>query len=325
MKLFYSCTRFLGLPLLAMALFSGCAGHHCRPSGERAPEAVFEPAWHYAPPDAPGLSYPLWRTRNFGKPVLLLHHLPGLDEEMLALARDLERGGFRVYAPNLYGRESFAHYGPLKGKRLAQASGRWDLDSHGDPGKVLEDIRAMTREVSAREQGKAIAVIGNCLTGILPLALLSEPCVEVAVICQPATPMQTWWEFMMRRQSSAKSKALGISERDFARAVEVLKQSGTQLKSGKRIVGLHYFHDPIGAFDKFRAIHERLESSGVAGRFRTLVAYPVGRGVSEPWWTHRRETRMRSSMLNPAHSTLTSADPDDRAWFRDTLIDELGQ
>ena len=52
-------------------------------------------------------------------------------------------------------------------------------------------LRKFVAEIGRRHPQQTIGIIGNCLTGTLPLALLDNPQVTRVVLAQPTLPMRT--------------------------------------------------------------------------------------------------------------------------------------
>ena len=193
-----------------------------------------------------GEKYPFWQTKSAGKPVLLLHAMNGISPRTAELALEIKSWGYRVYLPSLYGPEvlgqpAYGYDSALKANGLTMLSEDWETTDPDQAGPILDDIREMTRWISRREGGVDVAVIGNCLTGIFPLAFLDEPQVKRVVLCQPATPIKTNAEIMLRLRQPAKlSNALGISQEQLNRAVAALKSNPS-----KKVYGFHYLNDHL--------------------------------------------------------------------------------
>ena len=161
-------------------------------------------------------------------------------------------------------------------------------------------------------------VHGNCLTGIFPLALLNEDCVSTAVLCQPATPLMSKKEVLFHSQPERHKRALGLTNKDVSAGIAALKNDPS-----KKLLGFHYRADPLGAYEKFEVIHERLAKEGMADRFRPFIKYPK-RGTVEDWWAKLSEPTTEKRGLKGPHSTVTGAKSnEDRQWFRDQLATAL--
>ncbi|MCB1237106.1 MAG: hypothetical protein KDM91_18705 [Verrucomicrobiae bacterium] len=313
------------LPLLsaaAAALFlNSCASLHCAPEKTAAPcERCFEKISNASHGD----KYPFWVTRSPGKPVLLLHAMNGLSPRTLELAREMEGWGCRVYLPSLYGpsiKKANDAYGfdDVGGAgRYLKKSPDWNTECPGDAGQILDDIRGMAGWVSRREGGRDVVVIGNCLTGMYPLVLMDEPFVKTVVLCQPATPLKKLGQVLLDLpQKPGLAAALGLPEEQVGRALDAMGQDRS-----KRVVGFHYTHDPLGAFEKFNTLSRRLGERGLGDRFATYLLAPMADRdavAASGSWTEVGTTHQRRTLLLPHSTIINAATPCDRWWFREHL------
>lgn len=163
-----------------------------------------------------------------GRGVVVLHELPGLTKDDLALARALGKSGFRAYVPILFGKPEQENL--LRG--LQQACGGKDPFNCSDlsaRSPILDRLAPLCSEV-ARRTGHPIGAIGMCLTGILPLALLSHA-VDAAVVCQPTLPFSS----LRRKPNKEQAPDLGLGASDLADA----------LKSTVPFMLVHYVEDEL--------------------------------------------------------------------------------
>ncbi len=205
---------------------------------------------------------PVYRYQQGAGPALiLLHELPGLSLDDLALAKCLGQQGFSVYLPLLFGEPGqnrvFAGY--------FQSCAQHDFEcaalARSSP--VIDKLRELCLRLGART-GAPVGVIGMCLTGAFPLALLGDG-VQAAVLCQPTLPFNAF--FM--RPIGAQRRVLGLAKEDLDRAV----------KSRIAILALRYRNDPLCPAERFRALremfHERIaqiEIPSENGQHSTLAA-----------------------------------------------------
>jgi dienelactone hydrolase len=131
-------------------------------------------------------------------PVLLLPELPGMTHEYLALAQRVSESGYAVYLPQLFGKLDRSTTFP---NWLHVVSSRdWAPYSKNKTSAIILSLRKLVRALEEQHSKQSMAVIGMCLTGTLPIALLTEPNVKVAVCSQPATPLFT--AFSKSRQAA---------------------------------------------------------------------------------------------------------------------------
>lgn len=267
-------------------------------------------------------SYPIWRTRSGGRPVLLLHPINGLSGDFLRFALELETWGYRVYFPSLYGdpikgEPAFGYDRELGSIKLLRESGTWNPVSPESTGPIVDDVRAIARWVSRREGGRDLVVVGNSLTGTFPLALLDEACVKTAVLGQPALPAMRVPQVMMRiPQSMEKKRALTLTGIQWEAVTASLRRH-----PDKRIIGFHYLEDPIAPIERFDSLHERLEAEGLAARFKAYVLSPDGEAYAAERraWVVGSDTVERRKMVTPHSTYLDAENMTDRKWFRDRL------
>lgn len=126
-------------------------------------------------------------------PVLLLHELPGLNAATIEWAASLAHH-FTVYVPLLFG--SRYQNSLVQGSATYFFNGEWwernELQGSRQITKWLHHLVKMIAQAHNPEQ--KIGIIGMCLTGALPLALLDNERVHAAVVAQPTLPFPNWSE-----------------------------------------------------------------------------------------------------------------------------------
>lgn len=151
-------------------------------------------------------------------PVLLLHELPGLTPPTLRYAKELSKD-FTVYVPMLFGKfgEESALSGPWAywiGPWVFWTRQEWGISLKGST-PIVEWLRDVVGNIESKHQPLPVRIIGNCMTGALPLALLSKADgtvnanVDAVVLAQPALPMTFWW-----RRTKNDRDSLDMSNRD---------------------------------------------------------------------------------------------------------------
>ncbi len=311
---------FAGICLFAV---SGCA-NHCKPEKAAAPAKSRFVRSEILLSNSEK-RYPVWITRSPGRPVLLLHALNGLSPETLRFALEMETWGYRIYLPSFYGESVDGHdtFGldkALMMSRKLKQHPDWKLFDANDPGQILDDIAEMSRWLAREEPGRDLTVIGNCLTGNFPLALLDQPAVKTAVIAQPALPvMRDYQIFLAIPQMAARRKSLAIPAVDLKRSFEAIRSD-----PGKRIVGFHYHRDPLAPIAKFDRLAKALEEEGLENRFTAFVLQTDGRAYgSRRSWVVSNSTEERRKMLTPHSTIINPENRIDREWFRERLKEEL--
>jgi dienelactone hydrolase len=149
-------------------------------------------------------------------PVVLLHELTGLSPGTLAYAEELSKD-FTVYVPLLFGEKGkfsltkglWAYW--FEGFLEFFPGGEWGIPSQGSA-PIVDWLRGVVKRIGETHRQQRIGIIGNCMTGPIPLALLDHPQVGAAVVAQPALPLRFWWHTESDKQS------LGLSGDDLERA-----------------------------------------------------------------------------------------------------------
>ncbi len=149
-------------------------------------------------------------------PILLLHELVGLSPGTLAYAEELSKD-FTVYVPLLFGEPGkfsltsglWAYW--FRGTMEYFPGGEWGVPSQGSA-PIVNWLRGVVQKVGTRHTEQRIGIIGNCMTGPIPLALLDHPQAGAAVVAQPALPMRFWWF------SEADKQSLGLTANDLQNA-----------------------------------------------------------------------------------------------------------
>lgn len=138
---------------------------------------------------AQGLEKPVYR-RGSGPAVLLIHELPGMSEECIAMGRRLADEGYTVYMPLLFG-EPGGRYGsaPLLWPCVWKEFG---FLSRRRKRPVTDWLRALSRRAKEERPGKGVGAIGMCMTGTFALALMLDEHLIAPVLSQPSPPVAPW-------------------------------------------------------------------------------------------------------------------------------------
>lgn len=212
----------------------GCCGlrKSCQTTGKKRPapcECTFKERV-FALPSREWTVYE--KDGGGGPPVLLLHELPGLNGGALTLANELaaSRLKCRVYSPLLFGK--FGQDAALWEGFLFLFRGigpRWGVNSAHSLGTIIQEAAELSEAIQRENQGRPLIVIGNCLTGPWPVALLAEDSVAGGIVCQPTAPMLAF--------TKALKKNLGIAPMRLAEIAAVAK------KKHKALLGFRYLQD----------------------------------------------------------------------------------
>lgn len=155
--------------------------------------------------DSRGRARQVYVADGGGPPVILLHELPGLTEADLDAAALLAKG------PDQHGQPRKDTYTVIAPLLFGQPGGEGDWRRHrrevcGAEQFACSDGEAtsphvawlieLVRDVRQKwPSGQGVGVIGMCLTGAFPLAMLKEPAVVAPVLLQPTVPFNAWTYF----------------------------------------------------------------------------------------------------------------------------------
>jgi dienelactone hydrolase len=188
--------------------------------------------------DDAGTRHQLYVKNGGGPPVMLLHELPGLVDPDLETARRLADLHYTVIAPLLFGDPGG------KGDSRGNLRHVCDVDQFAcGHGNVTSPHIYWLRQLShaVREQwpeGKGVGVIGMCLTGAFPIAMLRSTPVAAAVLCQPTIPFNLFTPLGL----FTDSRALGIHKEDLLYATS---------KSTVPLLGIRYTGDRLSRRQRF--------------------------------------------------------------------------
>jgi dienelactone hydrolase len=180
--------------------------------------------------------------RGAGPGVVILHELPGLIPEDVALGARVADAGFTVFMPSLIGtpgkRESCLD--DLEGSVRVCISREFNNFATRRRSPITDWVRALCRAAHAELGGKGVGAIGMCLTGNFALALMIDPVIAAPVVCHPALPAP----FL-----PAQRAALQLSDAE----LEIVKK---RVAAGTPVLGLRFTRDwfcPKERFDRLTA------------------------------------------------------------------------
>ena len=214
-------------------------------------------------------------------PVLLLHELPGLSSKTLWYA-DMLAKHFTVYVPLLFGDPNL--YSLPTGLMAYAFNGEWEeLKDPKGSRPIIQWLKKVVKFIDKRHQERhKIGIIGMCLTGSLPLALVDHPRIHGVVIAQPSLPL-------IAIRDEAK-KSLGISKAE----VDLVKSRVTaENPNGVRIYGVRFEKDTTAK----RVKHLRMIDKFKHG----FIDREIGSGEYD---IHDKDGNTLYKISDGAHSTL---------------------
>jgi dienelactone hydrolase len=217
--------------------------------------------------DSKGARHQVYVTGQGGPPVLLLHELPGLVDHDLQAARCVGGLGYRVVTPLFFGkpgRKSRWWTTALNSFRVCD-----DDEFACAEDRETSPIVSWLRELCAAArtewpEGNGVGIIGMCLTGAFPVAMLQESSVVAAVLCQPTMPFSVFDPFGWFNDESA----LGLNPEDVKKA-----KNG----SAAPLLGIRYTRDRLCRPPRFKRLAAefgtRFYRMDLAGKGHSTLAF----------------------------------------------------
>lgn len=231
--------------ILFLMLLSACAHHSSSSYTGRAPKPEKSYTKLSIPPETGDdiqHSVYIFGDGNLSKPpVLLLHELPGLSQQTIEYA-DFLSEDFTVYVPLLFG--EFGGSSFTKGVIEYAFNGEWNAWSGKDEKRpIVTWLGSVLDQIHDKHQKQPVGIIGMCLTGALPLALLDKLYVKAVVVAQPTLPF------------IGSDDDLGISPSELRTAIDRAS------KDGVKVYALRFRHDLISKRDKYHFLMKKFGAS----------------------------------------------------------------
>lgn len=190
-----------------------------------------------------GADRPVYR-RGSGPGVVVIHEIPGITPEVARFARWVAEDGFTVFLPHLFGTpgKPFSASYVLSQMVRACVSREFSVLARGESSPITDWLRALCRHAHRECAGRGVGAIGMCLTGNFALSLMLDESVMAPVLSQPSLPFPI---------SASHRRALHLSEQDLA----VVKG---RVRTGCRVLGLRFTHDPLCPAERFERLREEL-------------------------------------------------------------------
>ena len=240
-----------------------------------------------------GLTHRVFKTGD-GPPVLVMHELPGLTPAALRFGRRLSRRGFTVYLPLLFGEPGQDDV--RRNYRALCVSQEFARLQAGVSAPIVDWLRGLAGDLSARHQQGRVGAIGMCLTGAFVIPLVLERCVTAPVAAQPGAPFSAVFTAIGLGRGPWM-RQLNVSDEDVEQAVVRVRHDNLTLLAGR------FEKDRICPTERLDRLQEQFGDRLV-----------------------RRELP-GGSVLRPPHATLTTGfeeAPDDPAepthrWFEEVV------
>jgi dienelactone hydrolase len=213
-----------------------------------------------------------YETKPSGPTVIVLHELPGLIPPDLAAGRRLADAGYRVVMPLFFGTAG----AKSSRRRTLSYIHRYCQDTEfacGEAEKTSPHVtwlrELVTHVQSHHSTGTGVGVVGMCLTGALPIAMLQHTDVKAAVVCQPTVPFNVFTQLGL----FTKKSGLGLSPDDLDAA---------KTKSTAPILGIRFASDPLCTNARFRRLTTEFGSRFYRMDFTGAGHSTLGQHLCEP-------------------------------------------
>ena len=185
-----------------------------------------------------GISHPVYR-RGSGPGILLMHELPGMTPQCLALADRIRARGFHVYLPLLFGEPGE----DAGGRRAVSICLRHEFSclAGNESSPITGWLRALAARIFEECGGPGIGAIGMCFTGNFVLSLMIEPHVIAPITSQPALPLLAF--------TDARKAALAVSP-------DELQAAKQRTSAGMSLLGFRFSKDSICPKERFQRLRQ---------------------------------------------------------------------
>ena len=183
--------------------------------------------------------------KGSGPAVIVIHEVPGITPRVARFARWVEKAGFTVFMPSLFGT-------PGKAPNLAYAVGsivracisrEFHVLARHRSSPVTDWLRALARQAHPECGGTGVGAIGMCLTGNFALSMVLEPALMAPVLSQPSLPFGV---------TPSHNAALHVSPEE----LDALKRRTRE--EGLCVLGLRFTDDRLSPAARFETLRTEL-------------------------------------------------------------------
>jgi dienelactone hydrolase len=183
--------------------------------------------------EAHGISHRVFK-KGSGPAVLVMHELPGMVPQCIALAEAIVENGFSVHLPLFFG-EPGARRAWLRPSFLMCISREICLLSKNGGSPIVE----LCSKIWAECGGPGVGVIGLCMTGNFAISLMADEAVLAPVASEPALPLAPW--------TPRRKAALAVTEVELAGALR-------RCIAGQPIMALRFSGNAYSTSERFDAL-----------------------------------------------------------------------
>lgn len=126
-----------------------------------------------------------------GPAIIVMAEMPGISPHVARFARWVRDAGFTVFMPSLFGRDGVIATAEEGAAVFQHACVSAEFRAFAGTGTspVTQWLRALARLAHEECSGLGVGAIGMCFTGNFALSMMLEPSMQVAVLSQPALPL----------------------------------------------------------------------------------------------------------------------------------------
>lgn len=207
-----------------------------------------------------GRTRPVLTTGTAGPAVIVIHEVYGFTSTLARFCRWIRDGGFRVYAPVLFGSADTSNSERILPSRLLGLciSREFYLFAAGKSSPVVEWLKELAGFAHRECGGLGVGAIGMCLTGNFALAMAVDPAVLAPVVAQPGLP-------------SHKPAALDVSAADLTVVRSRIEKEGLLVR------GYRFQGDRFCRAVRFETLRRELGEGFVGTTLPDGAANPKGR------------------------------------------------
>ncbi len=191
-------------------------------------------------------AYPVYRGGD-GPAVIVIHELPGLMPETVALAERLRAAGYAVYLPLFFGRPGKSFSGPSTAAYTLRLciSREFYMLKRRRTSPVVDWLRALCRHAHDACGGRGVGAIGMCLSGGFVIPMMLEPALLAPVVSQPSLP-----GCVLPGDRLSCARSLDCSPEDLLHVKERLRQEDLT------ILGFKFSHDRLSPNERFDRLRD---------------------------------------------------------------------
>lgn len=191
--------------------------------------------------------------RGSGPAVLIMHEIGGMTHRCLEFAERVEKAGFTVYLPLMFGKPdesssllSIGLNGALNTVRIC-LSKEFHCFEERKSSPITDWLRALCRHIHEQPEHRGypgVGAIGMCLTGGFVLSLMIDESIMAPVMSQPGLPFAI---------TEAYKFALGVSPEELEKAKERAEDV--------HILALRFTEDFICPAERFETLRQEFGNS----------------------------------------------------------------